>query len=100
MSDSVQIRTRKFIRNPLLARRQMVVDVIHPGKANVPRKELQESIGKMYKSKAENVVIFGNKTKFGGGSSTMFCLVYDTKDAMLKFEVSISLNEKYEKEGV
>jgi len=31
----VQIRTRKFIRNVLLSRRQFVVDVIHPGRANV-----------------------------------------------------------------
>ena len=31
----VQIRTRKFIRNTLLSRRQFVVDVIHPGRANV-----------------------------------------------------------------
>lgn len=27
----VQIRTRKFIRNALLCRRQFVIDVIHPG---------------------------------------------------------------------
>ena len=63
-----------------------MVDVVHPGKANVPRKELQETIGKMYKAKSDNVVLFGARTKFGGGSSTMFCLVYDNGDAMRKFE--------------
>ena len=63
----VQIRTRKFIRNPLLSRRQFVrqhfitryqlsfpnlnvnfhqiIDVIHPGRANVSKKELQEKVG-------------------------------------------------------
>lgn len=40
----VQIRTRKFIRNALLCRRQFVVDIIHPGRANVSKAELQEKI--------------------------------------------------------
>jgi len=72
--------------NTLLARRQMVVDVIHPGKSNVPRKELQETIAKMYKSSADCVILFGARTQFGGGSSTMFCLVYNSKDMCIKFE--------------
>ena len=35
--SSVTIRTRKFMTNRLLARRQMVVDVLHPGKASVAK---------------------------------------------------------------
>ena len=43
MSDTpVQIRTRKFIRNAVLQRRQFVIDIIHPGRANVAKSELQE----------------------------------------------------------
>jgi hypothetical protein len=45
----VQIRTRKFINNALLARRQFVIDVIHPGRANVSKSELQEKLGDMFK---------------------------------------------------
>jgi small subunit ribosomal protein S24e len=45
----VQIRTRKFIRNALLNRRQFVVDIIHPGRANVPKSELQEKLSEVIK---------------------------------------------------
>merc|ERR1712176_816663 len=32
------------------------------------------------------VVLFGFKTKFGGGKSTGFCRIYDNEDSMRKFE--------------
>lgn len=40
----------------------------------------------MYKADAQAVVVFGNKTVFGGGKSTCFALVYDTVDAVKSFE--------------
>uniref|UniRef100_A0A093VJJ2 40S ribosomal protein S24 n=1 Tax=Talaromyces marneffei PM1 TaxID=1077442 RepID=A0A093VJJ2_TALMA len=67
MADApITLRTRKFIRNPLLARKQMVVDVLHPNRANVS--------------------VFGFRTQFGGGKSTGFALVYDSHEALKKFE--------------
>jgi small subunit ribosomal protein S24e len=60
--------------------------VIHPGRANVPRKELQEVVGGMYKADAKLTSLFGFKTKFGGGKSTGFCLIYDNEESMRKFE--------------
>ncbi|KAJ3051062.1 ribosomal 40S subunit protein S24B [Rhizophlyctis rosea] len=86
MADSVTIRTRKFITNRLLQRRQMVIDVLHPGRANVSKKELREKLGKLYNSSDENVFVFGFRTQFGGGKSTGFALVYDSLDAAKKFE--------------
>jgi small subunit ribosomal protein S24e len=62
------------------------VDIIHPGRANVPKKELQDVVGGMYKTDSKLVVLFGFRTKFGGGKSTGFCLIYDTAEAMKKFE--------------
>jgi len=44
-----KIRTRKFLVNKLLYRKQMVVDVIHPGAANVSRKEIQSRLATMHK---------------------------------------------------
>ncbi|KAH6842168.1 ribosomal protein L23/L15e core domain-containing protein [Alternaria rosae] len=79
MADSqVTLRTRKFIRNPLLGRRQMVVDVLHPNRANVSKDELR--------GKLDDVSVFGFKTHFGGGKSTGFALIYDSAEAMKKFE--------------
>ena len=50
MADSaVTVRTKKFITNRLLQRKQFVVEVIHPGLAGVSKKDLQEKLAKMYK---------------------------------------------------
>eukprot|EP00554_Chaetoceros_debilis_P007090 CAMPEP_0194076116 /NCGR_PEP_ID=MMETSP0149-20130528/2983_1 /TAXON_ID=122233 /ORGANISM="Chaetoceros debilis, Strain MM31A-1" /LENGTH=136 /DNA_ID=CAMNT_0038756775 /DNA_START=51 /DNA_END=461 /DNA_ORIENTATION=+ len=86
MSDAVVVKTRKFKKNPLLSRRQMIVDIVHPGRANVPKTELAEVVAKMHKADPKLVMLFGFKTKFGGGKSTGFCLIYDNEEACLKFE--------------
>eukprot|EP00005_Dracoamoeba_jomungandri_P000778 CAMPEP_0174257760 /NCGR_PEP_ID=MMETSP0439-20130205/6872_1 /TAXON_ID=0 /ORGANISM="Stereomyxa ramosa, Strain Chinc5" /LENGTH=127 /DNA_ID=CAMNT_0015340999 /DNA_START=66 /DNA_END=449 /DNA_ORIENTATION=+ len=87
MSDECTIRTRKFMSNKLLQRKQMVVDVIHQGKPSVPKTKLTEMIAKMYKVKdPQCVVLFGFITHFGGGKTTGFCLIYDNISALKKFE--------------
>ncbi|MPC27098.1 40S ribosomal protein S24 [Portunus trituberculatus] len=40
------IRTRKFLTNRLLNRKQMVVDVLHPNRATVPKTEIREKLAK------------------------------------------------------
>lgn len=82
----ITIRTRKFITNRLLARRQFVVDVLHPSRANVPKDELAEQLAKIYKSEKARVVPFGFRTAFGGGRSTGFALIYDDEASQRKFE--------------
>ena len=64
----------------------MIVDIIHPGRANVAKSELQEVVGGMHKTDSKLVVLFGFRTKFGGGKSTGFCVIYDNEDALRKFE--------------
>jgi small subunit ribosomal protein S24e len=89
MADSetpVTLRTRKFIRNPLLGRKQMVVDILHPGRANISKEELREKVGTLYKAQKEQVQVFGLRTQFGGGKTTGFALVYDSPEALKKFE--------------
>ncbi|KAF1812593.1 hypothetical protein P152DRAFT_458418 [Eremomyces bilateralis CBS 781.70] len=87
MADSqVTLRTRKFIRNPLLGRRQMVVDVLHPNRANVSKDELRDKLSELYKAGKDQISVFGFKTQFGGGKSTGFALIYDSNDSMKKFE--------------
>ena len=65
---------------------QMIVDILHPGRANVSKKELQEVVGGMYKADPKLTILFGFRTKFGGGKSTGFCLIYDNEEAFRKFE--------------
>ncbi|KZS92969.1 hypothetical protein SISNIDRAFT_441588 [Sistotremastrum niveocremeum HHB9708] len=85
-SAPVTLRTRKFITNRLLQRRQMVLDVLHPSRANVSKAELSEHLSKLYKTDKERVVTFGLRTHFGGGRSTGFALIYDSEAAQKKFE--------------
>ena len=64
-----------------------VVDVLHPGRPNVSKEELKGKLKDMYKANDElSVVLFGFRTKFGGGRSTGFCLIYDNATAAKKNE--------------
>ncbi|KHN43211.1 40S ribosomal protein S24-2 [Glycine soja] len=104
MADkAVTIRTRKFMTNRLLSRKQFrvlclrhkesftnltwVVDVLHPGRANVSKAELKEKLARMYDVKDPNTVfVFKFRTHFGGGKSTGFGLIYDTVENAKKYE--------------
>lgn len=77
--------------NRLLQRKQFVVDVIHSGKANLAKKEVQEKLAKIYKADAANVFVHSFKTAFGGGRSSGFGLIYDTPEAAKKYEPKFRL---------
>ncbi len=85
-SAPITLRTRKFITNRLLARRQFVVDVLHPNRPNVARNVLSEKLATLYKTDKARVVTFGLRTQFGGGRSTGFALIYDDEASQKKFE--------------
>lgn len=87
MADGqVIVRTRKLMRNPLLNRRQFVVDVHHTGAKPVSKTELREHIARLHKVDGKTVVVFGFKTAFGGGRSTGFGLIYDSAADLTKME--------------
>ncbi|XP_074253179.1 small ribosomal subunit protein eS24-like [Saimiri boliviensis] len=86
MNDTVTIRTRKFMTNRLLQRKQMVIDVLHPGKATVPKTEIREKLAKMYKTTPDVIFVFGFRTRFGGGKTTGFGMIYDSLDYAKKNE--------------
>jgi len=88
MSDSsVTVRTKKFITNRLLSRRQFVVEVIHPGLAGVSKKDLKEKLATMYKvADPSCILLYGFKVAFGGGRSTGFGMIYDSLVAAKKYE--------------
>merc|ERR1712096_71242 len=72
MGDTATIRTRKFMTNRLLMRKQMVVDVLHPGKATVAKSDIREKLARMYKA-------------------TGFALIYDSMDFLKQFEPNYRL---------
>jgi small subunit ribosomal protein S24e len=60
--------------------------MIHPDMANVSKAQIKAKLATTLKAKEENISIFGLKTKFGGGRSTGFALIYDSNDARKKFD--------------
>ena len=64
-----------------------VVDVVHHGRANVPKEELKQYIAAMYKVQDPTTIfLYGFRTQFGGGKSSGFCLIYDNLTAAKKYE--------------
>jgi small subunit ribosomal protein S24e len=63
-----------------------VVDVLHPNRANVPKDDLRDKLAEIYKASKDSVSVFGFRTQFGGGKSTGFGLIYDSDEALKKFE--------------
>ncbi|KAB2048546.1 hypothetical protein ES319_A13G120100v1 [Gossypium barbadense] len=74
MADkAVTIRTRKFMTNRLLSRKQFA--------------ELKENLSRMYEVKDPNsIFVFKFRTHFGGGKSTGFGLIYDSVENAKKYE--------------
>jgi ribosomal protein S24E len=63
-----------------------VIELIHPELSNVSKTDIKSKLAQTLKTKDENISIFGLKTKFGGGRSTGFALIYDSLDARKKFD--------------
>merc|ERR1712083_1020549 len=74
----VTVKSRKFMINKLLERKQMILDIRHMHCATPSRKLVRQKVRKMYKVKdPRTIVLFGFKSRYGGGKTTGFCLIYD-----------------------
>lgn len=61
-------------------------DILHPGHAGIAKSDLSERLAQLYKASKEQVSVFGLRTHFGGGKTSGFALVYDSVEALKKFE--------------
>ena len=87
MTGDFVLYTRKMINNPLLGRRQVMCDLIHPDKGSIPKGEIKEKLAGMFKCNSEAISVFGVKSKFGGGRSSCFGLIYANLDARKKYDM-------------
>ena len=78
------IHFTKIKVNKLLSRCQMILDVFHPPDLKVTKEQIKEKVKEKFKK--PHISIFGMKKLYGGGRTKCFCLVYDSDDAMKKFE--------------
>ena len=53
---------------------------------NVPKASIKAKLAQLLKSKDEQIAVYGLKTKFGGGRTTGFALIYDSMDARRKLD--------------
>ena len=54
--------------------------------ANVSKAAIKTKLAALLKAKEETIAIFGLKTKYGGGRTTGFALIYDHLDARKKYD--------------
>mmetsp|Transcript_26053 Transcript_26053/g.46229 ORF Transcript_26053/g.46229 Transcript_26053/m.46229 type:complete len:133 (+) Transcript_26053:2890-3288(+) len=86
MEKNYTVRVRKVLSNELLHRKQMVIEVIHPGLASVSKTDLKEKVAKHFKAKPEQVIVYGLRTAFGGSRTSGFAMLYSSKDHLVKIE--------------
>ena len=61
-------------------------DILHPNRPNISKDELRDKLAGMYKASKDQVSVFGLRTQFGGGKTTGFGLVYDSPEALKKYD--------------
>lgn len=87
------VRTSQFKTNKLLNRKQFLIEMNHPTWCGtVPTKLVKKKVAQLYKVADENCVsVFGFKTKFGGGRTTGFGLIYDDVASAKRIEPNFRL---------
>jgi len=80
------LTVKKFLYNPLLARKQFILDVNHSG-SSVSRATVRDKVMELFGASDANCVsVFGFKEAFGGGKATGFGLIYDSVKDFKRFE--------------
>merc|ERR1712071_615651 len=73
-------------QNPLLDRKQCSIQVLHPDSGNISKAKIKEALAQKLKSSEERISVFGMQTKFGGGRSSGFALIYASAESKRKFD--------------
>ena len=93
--DKFILYCRKIISNPLLRRKQLQVEIIHPDQGSVSKTDIKEKLATMFKDKGSvdtnRIGVFGLHTKFGGGRSQGFALIYDSVEDRKKYDQKMLL---------
>lgn len=101
MSDKFVLYARKQLNNPLMCRRQVQVEMIHPESGSISKTQIKDKLATMFKAKTECISVFGLHSKFGGGRSTGFAFIYYNLDDRKKYDQKKQLlRDKYFKKGI
>jgi small subunit ribosomal protein S24e len=88
-----KIQTKKVKDNPLLKRKQFIVEILHHNSHSIPKIEIRDKLAEIFKIEDPSVIfLFGFQTKFGGNSSTGFGFIYYDVSSARKLETGFRLN--------
>ena len=59
--------------------------------ANVSREDVKKALVTRFKTQVDRISIFGLKTKFGGGRSSGFALIYNSAEDKKKYDSKTNL---------
>lgn len=77
----------------------MQVELIHPDEPNISKTAIKEKLAGIFKSKSECIAIFGLSTKYGGGRSSGFALIYDSLDLRKQYDSKCLLRRDKQWDG-
>ena len=72
----------------------MVIDVLQPGKATVPKTEILENLAKMCKNTPDVIFLFGIKTHFEVARQLAFGMSCDSSDDTKKNQNMANIRRK------
>jgi len=79
------LRTKKLIVNYCFGRKQFVINILHHGRANLTKPEIQDKLKMIYGVKdLQTIFVYGFTTH--GARSTGYGLIYDTLELAKKYE--------------
>merc|ERR1719272_518968 len=86
MTDKFVLYFNKMKQNPLLDRKQCAIQVLHPDSGNISKASIKTALAQKLKSQEDRISVFGMQTKFGGGRSSGFALIYASVESKRKFD--------------
>jgi len=79
------LRTRKLIVNYNFGRKQFAIDILHHGRSNLTKPEIQDKLKMIYGVKDLQTIFVDGFTTHGA-CSTGYGLIYDTLELAKKYE--------------
>ena len=67
--------------------------MIHPDMANVKKDDIKTQLVKKFNTKEDRITVYGLKTRFGGGRSSGFALIYNSKEDKVKYDSKTALKK-------
>lgn len=80
------VNSTEFVATIYVRKKQVVTDVLHPGKTTVPKTEVWGKLAQICKITPEIISVFGLKSYFDDGKTIDFRVIYDSVDYVEKNE--------------